>query len=597
MYRNNTNFPLQNYQKLKELKLKKSDDEAYHQQLVVEYYKTGVRGVLAAHGMGTGKTRLAMLVARELNMRTVIIAPTKVFGKFEQEREKVGWSIEPTYISLRANNLSEQIERLESVSLDFDISHNTQLDNTFVIVDEAHNLFNAVVNGSKNAVDFYDRVMSAKGIRLLFLSGSPIVNTPFELAVCFNMLGNKLFPENSVDFEKYFIELGRPKNADKFKNRIFGLVSYFGEYIAQGDQNRPERLPTQIVRVPMSESQYGLYSTYRDKERLENATRKRRDNVDRFSKKSSNSSYRIRSRMTSNCSGDKPTPENAPKLYKVVDLVHERLDRPGCVYSNFVHKAGLQDIAYILEKRGWRAWKSGDKVDKSVNRYAIISGDTNEEMTNLIQEVASNIDNRKGDIIRTVLLGPAAAEGIEFHNFRYVIITDPFFNAIRSDQVEHRIDRIGSHELLPKEERNYEIIYTLAIAPVKTKEPSTDEYLYKQSQIRRALSMMYFRLLIEASFDCSLHRDKLSSKRAVRINCMMCAPNNRKLFTDDLDTDIASDNPCGDPKMEKIKAREIIIDDVSYMEAQGVYYRYSDELGGYVKVKRNEPIFDQLVKL
>ncbi len=65
-------------------------------------------------------------------------------------------------------------------------------DNCVVIVDEAHNLVSRIVNKLKNpdsiAYQLYDFLMSAQNAKLVFLSGTPIINYPNEIAILFNML-------------------------------------------------------------------------------------------------------------------------------------------------------------------------------------------------------------------------------------------------------------------------------------------------------------------------------------------------------------------------------------------------------------------------
>lgn len=625
--RNNTNFPLYTYQRLKSKKFTMNDMELYHQFLVRQFVLDNpkLRGVLAYHAMGTGKTRLGALNIKEFieTRQIVVIAPKSVFPKFQQEFAKVGVDTgNVKFISLRASNLGTQIDRLEGkfvVDEPADLMRKTPLDNTFLVIDEAHNFFNSIVNGSKNAVDLYDNIMSARNLKLMFLTGSPISNVPFEMVPCFNMLaGHKLFPENQEDFDKYFISEDRlhVRNSEKFKNRIYGLVSYFGDWIqATMRANRPKRLPTQVIKVPMSESQYAIYSGYRDKERDETSGKQfKRNAAERFAPKTSSSSYRIKSRQASNLvpmPGELrgvDNPDNCPKFYKAEEIIEKHKSQPGMFYSNFVNSAGLMDFALLLMHHGWEEW-DGETTKKNSKRFAVISGEIDTEERDKIQTVSSSDANMHGEIIRVVLVGPAGAEGIEFHNFRYVIELDPFFNAVRGDQVENRIDRYMSHVKLPAKERTVQTYYLLAdypkdVSAKETKELTTDEHLYIQSKRRKLLSLEFYRLLIEASPDCAVHRDMLPADRAAKIHCLLCAPTNSELFTDNIHKDIKASNPCKPPQVETLKAKEIIIDtsdgQKKFMYTRhkdGIieFFEYRDELGGYIPVARNHPEYDLLM--
>jgi hypothetical protein len=65
-------------------------------------------------------------------------------------------------------------------------------DNKVVIIDEAHNLVSRIANaGSKKesiAGQLYKFLMDATNSKIIFLTGTPIINTPREISILFNML-------------------------------------------------------------------------------------------------------------------------------------------------------------------------------------------------------------------------------------------------------------------------------------------------------------------------------------------------------------------------------------------------------------------------
>ncbi len=69
---------------------------------------------------------------------------------------------------------------------------NNPFDNRVVVVDEVHNLVSRIVNkmGDDEALAsrIYNDLTSAKGARIVFLTGTPIINYPNEVGVMFNML-------------------------------------------------------------------------------------------------------------------------------------------------------------------------------------------------------------------------------------------------------------------------------------------------------------------------------------------------------------------------------------------------------------------------
>ena len=81
-----------------------------------------------------------------------------------------------TFISSNASNSLQQLIKLGS------------LDNTVIIVDEVHNLISMMISTSKQGKEFYKRLMEARNIKLIFLSGTPIINVAFEAAIMLNVL-------------------------------------------------------------------------------------------------------------------------------------------------------------------------------------------------------------------------------------------------------------------------------------------------------------------------------------------------------------------------------------------------------------------------
>ena len=64
--------------------------------------------------------------------------------------------------------------------------------NKVVIIDEAHNFVSSIVNKLRRpdslSMKLYHLLMDAEYCRIVFLTGTPIINYPNEAAVLFNML-------------------------------------------------------------------------------------------------------------------------------------------------------------------------------------------------------------------------------------------------------------------------------------------------------------------------------------------------------------------------------------------------------------------------
>ena len=95
--------------------------------------------------------------------------------------------IRSKYIDINYNGLNEKIMN----NLTNNGSKNP-FDNAVILVDEAHNFVSRIVNKVKKpksiAYRLYDYLMSATNARVVFMSGTPIINYPNEIGVLYNIL-------------------------------------------------------------------------------------------------------------------------------------------------------------------------------------------------------------------------------------------------------------------------------------------------------------------------------------------------------------------------------------------------------------------------
>lgn len=638
--RKNTSFPITVHSVLGSKKWDPTTGEQYHQFLFKEFVANfpTTRGQLIFYDMGQGKTRTVLSGLLQLKQaspekRIILIAPKAIKNFYLEELEKIEQTIngqkevekekkEPSivmatiadvrnsiidnFIALKASNL---IDQLETKTL---FSHG--LDNCILVIDEAHNLFNSICNGSRNAVALYDTIMATKKLQLFFLSGTPAINEPYELAVCFNMLaGETIFPESRDNFNNAFVEKSHAKNIEVFKNRIVGLVSYKGADTVK-QEGTPEELKTKVVLIPMSDLQYGYYKFYRDKEKEETRRKmSRKKTVDRFRTKGTSSSYRVKSRMVSNVfpfdgiTDDdlKDIHNHSPKIEYAYRKIGEYPNNIGAIYCDFVGDGGLATVARYLELKGWKnvseeaksdtnggattKMKVKDAASAAPSSFAILSGDVDLADRTRIIDIFNSADNIRGEKIKLLLLGPAVAEAISLKNAVFIIIMGPFFNYIRIEQATKRIVRFKSHQDLPENERKVQPYILLADYPKsvhKQKEPTTDFVLYAESKQRSLLNKEFFKLLADASINC------------IGKTCKLCQPTNELLYNNDLSYD-----PCKPYVPQKLKLDELEVEIngekimFGYTQDKGIYnfFRFDAKVQAYVQVKRNDPLFPTLI--
>jgi len=520
------------------------------------------------------------------------------------------------------NRLEEVLEQINKQSLD----------NKVIIVDEAHNLFNSIANGSEIANSFYDMVMNAKNIKIIFMTGTPIINDPYEIAICYNMIvGNMknsnsrvkknnymtLFPEYYTDFYKYFVASGDGgiANEMKFKNRIFGLTSYYGDFYSSGSvssisedltktsikENYPDRLPVKFEVVPMSSIQSTYYLKARDTEKLETANSYIKGGGINKSNDGQNSStsYRIKSRQISNivinsktfdvANSKKDISEYSTKIAKLVQNIEENKENIGnvLVYSTFL-EYGVEAVAKFLDIKGYRLFSKEDNVENTNHRYAIFSGKQSEEEKTDILNTFNSQENIDGSIIKILMITKSGTEGLDLKNVRFIHIMEPYWNFSLIQQVIARGVRYKSHIALEEKYRNVQVYMYLSdynkedLNEIKTKqrelikskgsknikqediEKTTDIHMLTNSIKNQELIYKFLKAVASTSIEC-----KFFNKNELNYSCFSCKNTNERLYVEDFYVDMKTKNNCIPQK--KVKVREIIIEDNVY------YYSGVDE--------------------
>ena len=166
-----------------------------YQKLLRDYMQNNspYRGILLYHGLGSGKTCSAITISENLkternvvvmlpaSLRTNFIEDGLMFCGASKYRDNPELYKEKySFISYNANNTVTQIERIGS------------LDNKVIIIEEVHNLISKIMSGivgaSKQGLEIYNYLMNAQNAKIIALSGTPLINDPFEVAILFNIL-------------------------------------------------------------------------------------------------------------------------------------------------------------------------------------------------------------------------------------------------------------------------------------------------------------------------------------------------------------------------------------------------------------------------
>lgn len=673
MASNNTNFSLQLKQKVDKINAEYKPQYIQYFQYVTErvLIESDLRGLLVYYEMGFGKSILAAAIAehyrkKDPNRRIIILLPKSLQTNFEINVKKYikqnSSKDDPDsaldsykFISLNASNMFTQLQNIkksqEELNLekqlgDFHVATEKLLENSLLIIDEFHNLSNSIINGAKNAVRLYNTIMSTKNIKLVFLTGTPIRNHPFELVPTFNMLKGPvfeakrkftLFPENQKEFEQFFVENRQKiKNKERFQNRIFGMVSYYGNVYSgkDGRKDFPEQKSIIVERITMSLYQFVKYQEARETERKEEANKfKANTSSDGFGKgnsKESYSSYRIRSRQISNFlvpdyaviksknttkktitkikeEDLKDLDKYSPKFKVLLSNLKKHDGQLGYIYSNFVSGEGIAILARVLDVHGFIFWEKSDHfigrfgkdyvlkkngiditpTTQHFNKertYAIITGDIPFSDRQDIVTTFNSKENSDGKLITILLISRSGAEGLSLKRSRHCHILEPFFNYAIIEQVLTRGVRFMSHSDLPEAERNVQPYVYLSTYPKSYDkklivERTTDEELWVSALNGKKLRDDFEIAMIEASIDCSLHFNKSENKNlGEKLKCYLCAPTNEKLYDLDLYSEMRHGNTCKNLKSSSgVKVHEIKIM-VDGSERNYYYSKEGDEI-------------------
>jgi hypothetical protein len=132
------------------------------------------------------------------------------------------------YNGIRNDHLDKLIRDAEEM-----YQTSNPFDNKVVIIDESHNFVSRIVNKlSKNkkslSIKLYELLMDAENCRIVFLTGTPIINYPNEIGILFNILRGYI--------KTYYIQLRTSKPGQKInqkkimsilkKNKLVDYVEY-----------------------------------------------------------------------------------------------------------------------------------------------------------------------------------------------------------------------------------------------------------------------------------------------------------------------------------------------------------------------------------
>jgi hypothetical protein len=116
--------------------------------------------------------------------------------------------IDAKYTFLNYNGM--RMSHLKTLSSDFT---QNPFSNRVIIIDEAHNFISRIVNKLKRptslSMRLYDMLMTADNVKIILLTGTPVINYPNEIAIIFNIL------RGYIKTWKFPLQIGSQSKVDK----------------------------------------------------------------------------------------------------------------------------------------------------------------------------------------------------------------------------------------------------------------------------------------------------------------------------------------------------------------------------------------------
>lgn len=437
-------------------------------------------GVLAFHGLGTGKTLTSIAAGERLGGPVEVVVPASLRENYRKELRKF----------VKGTPRRYTVESYHKA-----ISHDGLPPAKLTVFDEAHRM-------GQEGTAVSQLPAKAQG-KVMLLTGTPLRNEPSELLPLLRAIArDRPIPKSQKSFDIEFLQKKQvgpgfwgwlrgikpgvemhARNLPKLRKLIQGRVDYapsVGEFPAVKREDVP---------VEMSPEQTHLYKALMAAH--PDLSYKVRANLPPSRSEASRlNAFLSAVRQVSNnpASYDVTQTGVSTKVKRMVEEIQRHSkddpDFRGLAYSNYL-EAGVQPLAKELERL---------KIP-----HAVFTGELkDEERRQLVQDYNSGK-------YKMLLISGAGAEGLDLKGTRLVQIMEPHWNQARIEQVVGRAVRHRSHAHLPPEKQLVTVQRYFA-KPVPNflqrwgladPETGADEYLDTRSKEKQELIDQFLGLLKE----------------------------------------------------------------------------------------------------
>lgn len=457
-----------------------------HQQRVVDRLKEpGQRGLVAVHGLGSGKTLTSIAAQDALKMPASVIVPAALQKNYDKEVAK---------------HTTGETPPRDMATLQLVARRGQPPQNPMLIVDEAH-------RARDPATKTYKALEKSEAEKRLLLTGSPFYNHPSDIAPLINLAaGADVLPKDKGTFEQNYI-MDRKVNPGLI-DRVFRgikpgsvptlnrrrekeLRSVFGQWIDHhpgSTENFPE-IRREEVHVPMTPEQLKVYDTTMGQAPAWVAAKVKKGLPPSKAESKDLNAFLSAVRQISNSTagfqtaGDPHDPKIEAAFKRLKQMLDEDPTAKGVVYSNFL-ESGINPYRQRLADAGIPFGEfTGEMKDRDRNQI---------------------VQDYNAGKLRALLLSSAGGEGLDLKGTRLMQVLDPHWNDEKLRQVEGRAARFMSHADLPEDKRNVLVQHFLATRPragilekLRLKDPggSSDEYLSQRAEDKDQLIKQFKALL------------------------------------------------------------------------------------------------------
>jgi superfamily II DNA or RNA helicase len=455
-----------------------------HQQRVVDRMADPDQpGLVAVHGLGSGKTLTSIAVADKLGLPADVVVPAALQENYAKEQRKHTDTTPDTRILSLENTARKGPGMLER---------------PLMIVDEAHRM--------RNPGKTRSTLMASPAEKRLLLTGSLVYNNPADMAPLINTVaGEKTLPQDPSEFAARYIRerqvgpgfwgslTGKPGSTvvevnPKHKQELQDILKKYVDYHPGSTEGFPTR-EDQVVKVPMTEHQRKL-----DDALMADMPPWAREKILKNLPPSKSEAQQLNAfmsavRQNANTTHgfDMETSPHQPKIERAVDelrkLMQTNPKAKAVIYSNYLD-SGINPYKALLEQ---------NKIP-----YGEFSGQmTKSQREELVRQY-------NDDKLKALLLSSAGGEGLDLKGTNLIQVLEPHWNEEKIKQVIGRGIRFKSHDHLPEEQRKVLVQRFLATRPrqgiaekLRLKDPggSADEFLYNRSNEKEHLNSQFRDLL------------------------------------------------------------------------------------------------------